>query len=239
MQCRATKGLDGSRSAETVAIVLRPERHAVFFVSCSEAGRSYSTRRTARNYVQQNAGKYCCAANSINYTLSTREKQDRRGIHEERIRRAMQAYDINKKWLMVNQDQQAESLLSKTDPKYLHQAPPLATASDKTRSNSKAGLVVKPSASKSSETQQQQRIHGGNGFISEIARNASATTTKMRLGAGGGSSQSSMDVATTVEKNTPEYFIRILMEPGLQSVTPTVAAHLEVSLRTRPVEYVS
>ncbi|KAI7869247.1 hypothetical protein BDF14DRAFT_1951245 [Spinellus fusiger] len=40
------------------------------------------------------------------------------------------------------------------------------------------------------------------------------------------------------DRNSPDYYIRKFMEPDLRGVTPSLVAHLEVSLRTRPIDWV-
>ncbi|OAD77065.1 hypothetical protein PHYBLDRAFT_109013 [Phycomyces blakesleeanus NRRL 1555(-)] len=41
-----------------------------------------------------------------------------------------------------------------------------------------------------------------------------------------------------VDRSSPNYFIRKFMEPDMRGVTPSLVAHLEVNLRSRPIDWV-
>lgn len=145
----------------------------------------------------------------------------------------MRNWDINKKWLMVNQDRQAEILASSTS---LYDSSETGTTKDLKGARTVHPIVVTPSSS-----------------TNTMRTTNRSSTTSSSGSSGSNSTRSSLGLATTSipppisttaivdnlpagDRNSPEYFIRKFMEPNLRAVTPTVAANLEVSLRTRPIE---
>ncbi|KAI8143924.1 hypothetical protein BJV82DRAFT_609883 [Fennellomyces sp. T-0311] len=155
---------------------------------------------------------------------------DRRGIHDEQTRRNMRAWDVNKKWLMVNQDRQAEMNVS-------DHPEPLSVLNDKGLMWSN-NLVRSPENIRSAPFPEPSRSAGTlRGSRSSTTTNSSSGSTSPRS-SNGNAPPGMMEAVPAGDRNTPEYFIRKFMETNLRAVTPTTAAHLEVSLRTRPIDWV-
>lgn len=150
----------------------------------------------------------------------------------------MRNWDINKKWLMVNQDRQAEILASSTS---LYDSSENAATKDLKGARTAHPIVVTPSSSTNtmratnrSSTTSSSGSSGSNSTRSSLglaATTASTTTTTIPAAI-----STTVDHLPAGDRNSPEYFIRKFMEPSLRAVTPAVAANLEVSLRTRPIE---
>ncbi|CAO3592005.1 unnamed protein product [Absidia cylindrospora] len=187
----------------------------------------------------------------------------RRGIHDSNILQTMKCWPLEKKWLMVNQDTQAEILAashlqsSSTTPSAANHDPQqqsffisiLADKAGKVRSTlDKSTSMNGISGSRQLHQQQQQQQLK---YIPSIQQTLSSNTSK----SGGNVSLSPSNSSTTAgslgsgsagslpliqeleDHNSPEFFIRKFMESNLRAVTVADASRLEVSLRTRPITW--
>ncbi|KAI9317621.1 hypothetical protein BX666DRAFT_1857292, partial [Dichotomocladium elegans] len=155
---------------------------------------------------------------------------DRRGIHDDKVRREMQNWDINKKWLMVNQDRQAEMMTTVSAHQEGHHASVRRSPSTSTRDNS--GIAVRRPVNT-----QPAIISPSNS--SNLRSSRSSTTSNNSSSSSPRTSISGMTDIAAGDRNSPEFFIRKLTEPSLRGLTPGIIAHLEVSLRTRPIDWVA
>jgi hypothetical protein len=138
----------------------------------------------------------------------------------------MEDWTIEKKWLMIHQDHQAELLASGGG-----NSQPYKAAHRKSMDVSRLSLdgsarfTGSPNLQKSSSSQRQsiqiQRTvpNFSPGDATELLDHVNNTYFD----------------DSAADQNSPEYFLRKFLDPNLRSVTPKVAASLEVSLRTRPI----
>lgn len=165
----------------------------------------------------------------------------RRGIRDERQKEAMLAWDAEKKWLMLNQDRQAEQLasgrktaLDDSDP---DAPPPLINILAE-----KAGEMwsaTRDAGARRFEKHQQQRQanpHRLSAFTGTVSPSTSTNTTTSTATAAQQMAVLQQENQALPDRYSPEFFIRKFMEADLRAVTPSLAGHLEVNLRTRPIE---
>lgn len=154
-------------------------------------------------------------------------EQFRRGVRDERLKANMLAWDVEKKWLMINQDRQAEHIASgrKTaldddDP----DAPPplLNTLAEK------AGEMW--SATWDAGARKLDK------YAAKHSHRMSTTLTPPTITPIPSTSTGAVPPGGLDDKYGPEYFIRRFMEADLRGVTVSLVGHLEVNLRTRPIE---
>ncbi|OBZ88766.1 Cytokinesis protein sepA, partial [Choanephora cucurbitarum] len=194
---------------------------------------------------------------------------ERRGIHDLKTKTNMQSWHIEKKWLMVNQDHQAEMLASGVSQSKLQQAASARTSMDISRlpanqptsSRSLSTRKVafsrpespKPVKSISSPVSQPSLpsinttiLQTGTISLSPSSSTHSRSPTVKRSKSinvspiksnSKRSTDSCLDVSA-IDQNSPEFFIKKFLDPHLRSVTTKIAASLEVSLRTRPINWV-
>lgn len=151
----------------------------------------------------------------------------------------MLSWDINKKWLMVNQDRQAELLLASGGklPKDSDRTP--SSPVENTAGNTVLSKLSSPGSSskKSTDVRSPPRksasTSGRSGPQSPPAQHPRVSHTLASSSTNASLTAAAAATAAGPELNTPEYFIRKFME----APTPALAANLEVSLRTRPIEY--
>lgn len=184
----------------------------------------------------------------------------------------MESWSVEKKWLMIHQDHQAELLASGTkQSKFTNAAVERAsidvsrlpqTASKSNSPNgsfspspSKSQLGPAPAKSTSSPIKYvhtNSNMHNINTTPTNNALNISPVTNKTPTSPKLMRSQSIANLSPTIKKttssnehyfdvftvdnNSPEFFLRKFLDPNLRSVTPKIAANLEVCLRTRSIE---
>ncbi|KAG0177062.1 hypothetical protein DFQ29_005302 [Apophysomyces sp. BC1021] len=162
----------------------------------------------------------------------------RRGIRDERIRDSMRAWDVQKKWLMINQDRHAEMIATGAKTSNTAEdsqpAPLINVIAEKAGEMWSATLdagaraVETYSGHRSSQPPNPRR---SSGIINPSSNMSSSTSTISTV---------AYDNSTAAsDRNSPEFYIRKLMEADLRAVTPSLAAHLEVSLRTRPIDWIT
>lgn len=181
----------------------------------------------------------------------------------------MESWSVEKKWLMIHQDHQAELLASGFKQSKIQNAaaerasidvsrlPPTASKSNgpnntySPSSSLKSQLGPAPTKSTSStikhvNTNTKSTSTTNNALNIIPATNKTPTSPKLMR------SQSIANLSPTVNKstgsnehyfdtfavdnNSPEFFLRKFLDPNLRSVTPKIAASLEVCLRTRSIE---
>ncbi|KAI8096734.1 formin homology 2 domain-containing protein [Halteromyces radiatus] len=167
----------------------------------------------------------------------------RRGIRDEQVRESMLAWDTTKKWLMINQDRQAEILASGTSASAAgsddKDPPPLINILAEKAGEMWSATVDAGSRAVEKHSQRQTIYHHhqhtsrplSGDPISGTNLSPSSSTTSANTASNDPNSLSS-------DRNTPEYYIRKFMEADLRAVTPAIASHLEVSLRTRPIDWI-
>ncbi|KAI8989404.1 hypothetical protein BDB01DRAFT_848579 [Pilobolus umbonatus] len=165
---------------------------------------------------------------------------ERRGIVDDKIKENMKHWSIEKKWLMIHQDHQAELLASGVSNNRLALDTIERVSNDQERSPvptiSRSSSYVKPQKSTSSPvhiiTNTDQIIDSKKSLpLSSPIPTRSKSTKKDTV------SNTCFNITTT-DHNTPEYYIKKFLDPNLRSVTPKVAESLEISLRTRPIDWV-
>ncbi|ORZ06045.1 hypothetical protein BCR42DRAFT_427576 [Absidia repens] len=170
-------------------------------------------------------------------------------------------FDQMLKWLMVNQDTQAEILAashlqsSSTTVSTANHDPQqqsffisiLADKAGKVRSTLDKSTSMNGISGSRQQQQQQQQLK----YIPSIQQTLSSTTSKRdgnvslspsssstTAGSIGSGSAGSLPLIQELEDhNSPEFFIRKFMESNLRAVTVADASRLEVSLRTRPITW--
>lgn len=188
----------------------------------------------------------------------------------------MESWSVEKKWLMIHQDHQAELLASGTKQSKLTNAaverasidvsrlPQTASKSNSPNgpfspSPSKSQLGPAPAKSTSSpikyvhtNTNMHNTITATTTITTNNALNIIPVTNKTPTSPKLMRSQSIANLSPTIKKttssnehyfdvftvdnNSPEFFLRKFLDPNLRSVTPKIAANLEVCLRTRSIE---
>lgn len=135
----------------------------------------------------------------------------------------MEHWEKEKKWLMIHQDHQAELLASGVPQNQLEYAAHKRTSMEVDRLPMGNNLLLEKSTS--------TPIHP-LASSSSIHKPPTKFIRKSRSIA----SLASPNKKEHEDLNSPEYFVRKFLDPNLRSVTPKIAASLEVSLRTRSIE---
>jgi hypothetical protein len=180
----------------------------------------------------------------------------------------MEAWSIEKKWLMIHQDHQAERITTNLKPSKSLNVSTERTNIDTSRlpvksngspisplSPTPSRLNYGPSPIKSSsspiqlvnnsnKTNKTTPIANNNPNIIHASNKSPTSPTLMRsqstvLSASAKKSNNINDHhfdTLATENNTPEFFVRKFLDPNLRSVTPKIAASLEVCLRTRSIK---
>ncbi|KAI7872585.1 hypothetical protein BDF14DRAFT_1754945 [Spinellus fusiger] len=149
---------------------------------------------------------------------------ERRGIYDQQMRESMQLWDINKKRLMVCQDQQAQQLtLSRHDTSSYHPTPyshyPMEASG-----NAYAAVLEVANPWSVSSGRAQTTVESGQGLSIpgvEIKHKSIPEAAE--------------PPATNL--NSPVYFVQML-ETQQRTVSPTSVARLEVNLRTQSINWV-
>jgi hypothetical protein len=191
----------------------------------------------------------------------------------------MEQWGVEKKWLMINQDHQAELLASGVKQNKLQRVaaertsidisrlPPSGSASSplKRQFSVKNLMDPKPIKSISSPVNTTpppthfttDTMNISNNTLYNINTNFSTSDTSTsspklnrsptidkptstlsptQVNSAASSNNHHFFDAYAVDRHSPEYFIRKFLDPNLRSVTPKIAASLEVCLRTRSIE---
>lgn len=176
----------------------------------------------------------------------------------------MEHWEKEKKWLMIHQDHQAELLASGVPQNQLEYAATkrasievdrlpnsymadssTITSLSPTRQSPGGPLLEKStstpihhvhitSANNSSSTvnsSNNKSVYPIHTVLRKSRSIANLSSTKTK----NSNSDHSFEAHAT-DHNSPEYFVRKFLDPNLRSVTPKIAASLEVSLRTRSIE---
>ncbi|KAI8067755.1 hypothetical protein BC940DRAFT_300394 [Gongronella butleri] len=185
----------------------------------------------------------------------------RRGIHDEHILQTMRTWPAEKKWLMVQQDSQAEYLAAtnssnapggdasaasgapfisilaeKADKVWssLHSPTSASSAALPTSAASNAAIGAATAAASTATYVPSSIMSSTTSSAPSISPSTSATT----MGSHGSASLMVMPPMQEIDDlNAPEYFIRKFMEANLRAVTLADASKLEVCLRTRPITW--
>ena len=149
----------------------------------------------------------------------------------------MLAWDVEKKWLMLVQDRQAEQLASGRKG-VLDDEDPDAPAPLINILAEKAGEMWSATwdaGARKIDKHQQRMAQNPHRLAPVISISPSSSSTI----ASTATPPTGINVTTASEQDryAPEFFIRKFMEADLRAVTPTLVGHLEVNLRTRPLEY--
>jgi hypothetical protein len=127
----------------------------------------------------------------------------------------MDKWGTEKKWLMINQDHQAEMLASGAIKKY----PTVSPTQTKRKS---VDLTRSPTTMSVREPIPRKSTSSPGYFKSQKSDNLAESDVHFN--------------AKAADQNSPEYYIQKFLDPNLRSVTPKIAESLEVSLRTRPIK---
>jgi hypothetical protein len=130
-------------------------------------------------------------------------------------------WDSEKKWLMITQDHQAEMLAAGVKSQQ--------TTDDKTAAAPPLVNILKEKAGEMLTA----TIDAGQRAVERHTGVAPVTPPPPTTPPQAPPQYYDNSVA---DRNSPEFFIRKFMEKDLRAVTPSIAGHLEVSLRTRPLE---
>lgn len=156
--------------------------------------------------------------------------KERRGIHDPGMKQSMEKWGIEKKWLMINQELQAELLVSGGVPikgrGSMESKQPLPSCSNS------SDEAVQPQKSISTPTTtrlKQPTLHASQSTLTSTSPGRSKSTSPR-------TKKDHFFHAGTLDHHSPEFFIRKFLDPNLRSVTTPIAARLEVSLRTRSIE---
>lgn len=152
---------------------------------------------------------------------------------------------------MINQDRQAEILASGTSSGGggVEDPPPLINILAEKAGEMWSATVDAGSRAVEKHSQRQTMYHNhlhssrplsgevvpGTSLSSSSAGSSTAASTATTAATATGNHPLDAN-ALSSDRNTPEYYIRKFMETDLRAVTPAIASHLEVSLRTRPIE---
>lgn len=182
----------------------------------------------------------------------------------------MENWSVEKKWLMIHQDHQAEQMTSSSKKNKTQLAMTERTSLDMSRlpaTNSESTISpLSPTPSKYnygpvpmksssspiklvnniSNISKPASISNSNSSITNNTPNKSSTSPTLKR------TQSIVNLSNSVKKltnindhhfdtfaadnNTPEFFVKKFLDPNLRSVTPKIAANLEVCLRTRSIK---
>jgi hypothetical protein len=136
----------------------------------------------------------------------------------------MLSWDSEKKWLMIQQDHQAEMLAAgvKSQQPLEEKVPPAAPLVNILKE--KAGEMLTATIDAGQRAVERHTGSSTSGALTPPLPTAPAHTPGQYYD------------SSVADRNTPEFFIRKFMEKDLRAVTPSIAGHLEVSLRTRPLE---
>ncbi|ORX46807.1 actin-binding FH2 [Hesseltinella vesiculosa] len=157
----------------------------------------------------------------------------------------MRAWAAEKKWLMVQQDSQAEYLAAHNN----HADPPnpmrsvLAEKADKVWSTLHAPHPTsnnnnKGSHAHSSSTNRLPSVLSSSTILTAPSISPSSSSATMTsLGSSSVSTPYHPAQQDIDDTSAPEYFIRKFMESNLRAVTLSEVAKLEVCLRTRPITW--
>jgi hypothetical protein len=195
----------------------------------------------------------------------------------------MEQWGVEKKWLMINQDHQAELLASGVKQSKLQRAAAERTSIDISRlpppsqaptsSSSSSSLLkrqfsvknlIESKSIKSISSPVNTTPPPSNQFTadtisinnntlynintnlndhsetsmssSKLKRSPTVTSTNFSPIKANSATGNHFFDAYAVDQHSPEYFIRKFLDPNLRSVTPKIAASLEVCLRTRSIE---
>lgn len=178
----------------------------------------------------------------------------------------MEEWGMEKKWLMINQDHQAELLGSGMRASKLKEAAlerasldisrlPTATSSSplvRSYTQARRGEDLKPSKSASSPSPNSTpaasihkpslySINTNSSDTSQSTTNSSVRRSPTITRSPGSPVKPNLNVDHYFDKysndeNSPEFFVKKFLDPNLRSVTTKIAASLEVSLRTRSIE---
>lgn len=190
----------------------------------------------------------------------------------------MENWEVEKKWLMINQDHQAELLASGIRNSKLEEAIAERAGLDVSRlSSSQVNLGVSSPLSKSTSQQLKPNTDGPlptKSISSPVNRSTTPSISNAfrPINTNTTANNSSMSPVKTsptqnytpsinksksmhafpavpsdsknehfydtnaVDQYSQEFFVRKFLDPNLRSVTPKIAASLEVSLRTRSIE---
>lgn len=194
----------------------------------------------------------------------------------------MKDWEVEKKWLMINQDHQAELLASGIRHSRLHEAAAERASLDISRlPSTQINHSTSSPLSKSASRQPRPSIDGPaptKSISSPVNKSTTPTSLKKSqsnalrpINTNASTSVSNMSPVknsptlnysptmsrsksmhasptspkgrndhyydtNTADQNSQEFFVRKFLDPNLRSVTPKIAASLEVSLRTRSIE---
>lgn len=148
----------------------------------------------------------------------------------------MKDWKIEKKWLMINQDRQAEMLASSTRlspermsmdvSRPLPSAPSPSSSSPLIRSFTQIKRTESPKPQKSTSSPlNTSNNHADTNLETNVKSSPAIVVTNEHF----------FDTRND-DEYSPEFFIKKFLDPNLRSVTTSIAANLEVSLRTRSIE---
>jgi hypothetical protein len=147
----------------------------------------------------------------------------------------MDKWGLEKKWLMINQELQAELLISGVKPSKIK----MMNTESKQPPSSRSSLdELQPQKSLSTPTRSIEKPHAivttqlSTSTSSSLTPSSPRTPTRIKSI----SPSHLRDHFFETDQNSPEFFIRKFLDPNLRSVTVAIAARLEVALRTRSVE---
>ena len=160
----------------------------------------------------------------------------------------MLAWDVEKKWLMLLQDRQAEQLASGRkgvlDTEDPDAPPPLINilaekAGEMWTATWDAGnRKLDKHAQRMAQREHHHRYPPVISLSPSTSTGTTATTSNTNTSSTNPPAGINVTTAPEQDRYAPEFFIRKFMEADLRAVTPTLVGHLEVNLRTRPLEYV-
>lgn len=174
----------------------------------------------------------------------------------------MEHWEKEKKWLMIHQDHQAELLASGVSQGHikeaiaerasldmnrlpntqLHDLSPISPLSPNRYQQSPPGpspdIYTSSPVHTTPSNNHSTATFSNNISTSNIMHPISTTLRKSRSIANLSpvKAKNSNNDHSSDDSNSPEYFVRKFLGPNLRAVTPKIAASLEVSLRTRPIE---
>ncbi|KAI8877777.1 actin-binding FH2 [Backusella circina FSU 941] len=165
---------------------------------------------------------------------------ERRGIHDEDTKSHMENWTVEKKWLMIHQDHQAEFLASGGANTQRYKVAQRASMD-----LSRLSLDGSSRFAENPILQGSSSIHHQNSPLVPTKLKSLQIPRKIYELSPVDTIEPLAQVNDTffdsfaADQNSPEYFVRKFLDPNLRSVTPKIAASLEVSLRTRPITWVT